>query len=61
MVCGGCVLAADAAQQHLALEHLASPMGVYPCAQVRMSDESTAGMLAVQTGKKPPWSLTPMK
>ena len=30
-------------------------------AQVRMSDESTAGMLAVQTGKKPPWSLTQMK
>ena len=30
-------------------------------AQVRMSDESTAGMLAVQTGKKPPWNLTPMK
>ena len=30
-------------------------------AQVRMSDESTAGMLAVQTGKKPPWNLTSMK
>ena len=38
VVCGGRVLAVDAAQEHLILEHLASPMGVYPCAQVRLSD-----------------------
>ena len=26
-----------------------------------MSEESTAGMIAVQAGKKPPWAEAPMK
>ena len=30
-------------------------------AQVRMSEESTGGMIAVQAGKKPPWATSPMK
>ena len=29
-------------------------------AKVRMSEESTGGMAAVQAGKKPPWALSPM-
>ena len=30
-------------------------------AKVRMSEESTGGMIAVQAGKKPPWASQPMK
>jgi methylglutaconyl-CoA hydratase len=30
-------------------------------AKVRMSEESTGGMSAVQAGKKPPWAASPMK
>ena len=30
-------------------------------AQVRMSEESTHGMVAVQKGAKPPWATTPLE
>jgi len=30
-------------------------------AKVRMSEESTGGMIAVQAGKKPPWATAPLK
>lgn len=29
-------------------------------AQIRMTEESKAGMVAVQAGKKPPWAANPM-
>ena len=38
VACGGTLLAADAAQEQLVVQQLATPMGTYPAATLRMGD-----------------------
>ena len=58
--CEAALLAADAAQEHLVVEQLATPMGTYPSAMLRVSDLLSAELrgdwrLSCQLPPRPAW------